>query len=360
MRKILLIIAAVALVGCDSGPKWEPDAGNPQSVIIEQAIRKHLKKPTGKLSKGDLKKVTSLSFKFTKITDAGLKDVTKFPQLTLLSLKNTPITDNGLKEVAKLHKIEWLDISATKITDTGLKELANLTQLNYLEMSGTEVTDTGLKELVALKNLTRIGLSGTKITDEGLQQLVKLKKLESIALIASDATAVGVSRLQEKLPDCRIHYQSRSEFTALMKESGLELAANKRSIIANSIIEAAIRYELEKPTGELTSADLGKVTKLTISESKLTDVKDLENLTQLKELKVLDNKLTKVPAGLEKLTKLESLDLSVGKLTEVKGLEKLTQLKYLWITGNPDLTRAQIDQLQKALPKCFIHSNPTK
>ena len=130
--------------------------------------------------------------------------------------------------------------------------------------------------------------------------------------------------------------------------------------IGNSIIEAAIRYELEKPTGDLTSVDLGKVTKLTISESKLTDVKDLENLTQLKELKVLDNKLTKVPAGLEKLTKLESLDLSVGKLTEVKGLEKLTQLKYLWITGNPDLTRAQIDQLQKALPKCFIHSNPTK
>ena len=130
--------------------------------------------------------------------------------------------------------------------------------------------------------------------------------------------------------------------------------------IDNSIIEAAIRYELEKPTGDLTSADLGKVTKLTISESKLTDVKDLENLTQLKELKVLDNKLTKVPAGLEKLTKLESLDFSVGKLTEVKGLEKLTQLKYLWITGNPDLTKAQIDQLQKALPKCFIHSNPTK
>ena len=312
MRKILLIIAAVALVGCDSGPKWEPDAGNPQSVIIEQAIRKHLKKPTGKLSEGDLKKVTSLSFKFTKITDAGLKDVTKFPQLTLLSLKNTPITDNGLKEVAKLHKIEWLDISATKITDTGLKELANLTQLNYLEMSETEVTDTGLKELVALKNLTRIGLSVTKITDEGLQQLVKLKKLGSIALIGSDATAVGVSRLQEKLPDCRIHYQSRSEFTALMKESGLELAANKRSIIASPVIEKAIRKELKKREGELTKADLEKV---------------------------------------------PVLNLNGNQLTSVKGLEKLTKLEYLDLRFNPVLTKAQIAELQKALPKCKIEHN---
>jgi hypothetical protein len=30
------------------------------------------------------------------------------------------------------------------------------------------------------------------------------------------------------------------------------------------------------------------------------------------------------------------------------------------IRDNPDLTKAQIDELQKALPKCKIQSNPTK
>ena len=44
----------------------------------------------------------------------------------------------------------------------------------------------------------------------------------------------------------------------------------------------------------------------------------------------------------------------------MKGLENLTQLKYLHLTGNPDLTKAQIDELQKALPKCKIISNPKK
>jgi hypothetical protein len=44
----------------------------------------------------------------------------------------------------------------------------------------------------------------------------------------------------------------------------------------------------------------------------------------------------------------------------VKGLEKLTKLTYLDLFNNPDLTKAQIDQLQKALPKCGIYSNPTK
>jgi hypothetical protein len=32
----------------------------------------------------------------------------------------------------------------------------------------------------------------------------------------------------------------------------------------------------------------------------------------------------------------------------------------LSLFNNPDLTKAQIDELQKALPNCRIYSNPTK
>ena len=78
---------------------------------------------------------------------------------------------------------------------------------------------------------------------------------------------------------------------------------------------APVRREIKKPTGELTKADLEKVTKLGFYHNLLTDV---------------------------------------------KGLEKLPQLTFLWLNDNPDLTKAQIDALQKALPKCYIVSNPTK
>jgi len=44
----------------------------------------------------------------------------------------------------------------------------------------------------------------------------------------------------------------------------------------------------------------------------------------------------------------------------VKGLENLTQLKELYLNDNPDLTKAQIAQLQKALPKCKIVHNTKK
>ena len=54
------------------------------------------------------------------------------------------------------------------------------------------------------------------------------------------------------------------------------------------------------------------------------------------------------------------LNLTSNKLTSVTGLENLTQLTHLYLENNPDLTKAQIDELKKALPKCYIYSNPTK
>ena len=82
-------------------------------------------------------------------------------------------------------------------------------------------------------------------------------------------------------------------------------------------------------------------------------------MEQFKGLRLDDDQLTDV-TGLEKLTQLRTVNLSGNQLTSVKGLEKLTQLTYLALYNNPALTKDQIDQLQKALPKCRIYSNPTK
>ena len=120
----------------------------------------------------------------------------------------------------------------------------------------------------------------------------------------------------------------------------------------NVMIERAIRrYLTARLDVELTKADLEKVTKLSFDRNQLTSVKDLEKLTQLTELYLQYNQLTDVK-GLEKLNHLKTLELSFNQLTDVKGLEKLTNLTYLSLNSNPDLTKAQIDELQKALPKC--------
>lgn len=100
---------------------------------------------------------------------------------------------------------------------------------------------------------------------------------------------------------------------------------------AKAAIEAAIREEIKKPTGELTEADLEKVTKLKLWSKKLTDVSALTGLTKMKVLWLHDNQLTDLSA-LVGLANLEQLDL-----------------RY-----NPNLTKAEIVKFQKALPKCII------
>jgi hypothetical protein len=104
--------------------------------------------------------------------------------------------------------------------------------------------------------------------------------------------------------------------------------------ISDPIIEKAIREELKKPTGKLTKADLEKVTELVLHGNNLTSVECLKNCTELK-----------------------GLYLNGNKLTSVKGLEKLKNLYKLSLYDNPDLTKAQIDELKKALPNCTIYSD---
>jgi len=161
--------------------------------------------------------------------------------------------------------------------------------------------------------------------------------------------------------------------------------ADKKSLTrlqSAKVIETAIRKELKKNTGKLTEADLKKVanlglidkrlnhapeglekltqlTHLALDHNQLSNVKGLEKLSKLTHLSLFNNQISDIK-GLEKLIQLEVLVLAVNQLTEVKGLEKLTQLRTLWLQGNPDLTKAQIDELKKALPKCNISSNPRK
>ena len=91
-------------------PKAEPkvEAKNPEPTktaatklianpIVEKAIRKQIKKPTGELTEADLVKVTDVLLNGTQITDAGLKEVAKLQKLTKLNLTYTRnITDEGL------------------------------------------------------------------------------------------------------------------------------------------------------------------------------------------------------------------------------------------------------------------------
>ena len=74
MQKTILMIIAVVMGQSVLAADKKPLIADP---IVEKAIRSpfSLNKPTGELTKADLAKVNVLYLSFTKITDAGLKDI---------------------------------------------------------------------------------------------------------------------------------------------------------------------------------------------------------------------------------------------------------------------------------------------
>ena len=133
------------------------------------------------------------------------------------------------------------------------------------------------------------------------------------------------------------HYQPYWKKIPNYKEK-IRQAERLKMLLQEAVeIEAAIRDTLRKPEGELTMADLGKVTSLSFYNEQISDMFVFKELIQLK-----------------------SLMLQICKISDVSALKELTQLKLLSLSDNPDLTKAQIAELQKALPKCRIRSNPTK
>ena len=251
VKQLLLIFAVTALVGCGKKESPEPRAKskattkaglkNPKPAkpvsakliidpFVEKEIRRRLEKPKGALTKEDLDGVRTLTLNYTKISDAGLKEVAKLPNLTSLDLMyckqitdaglkelvklkelatliltGTKITDTGLKEVIQLKQLEVLYLRSAQISDAGLKELAKLSNLRMLDLGTSQITDAGLKEVAKLQQLKELRLDGTEATDAGLSKLVKLQLLTTLNLLDTKVTKECVAELQKALPDCNIY-----------------------------------------------------------------------------------------------------------------------------------------------------------
>ena len=230
-----------------------------------------------------------------------------------------------------LTKEESAKLIETAIRKAAKKLTGELTKADY-----EKVTELNLRgnQLATLHE----GPDAGRLTDvKGLENLTQLE-----ALYLSDNQLTNVKGLEN-----------------LTQLTHLDLNDNKLTDVRGLEKLTQLR-ELDLGYNQLTDVKgLENLTQLTILNlwvNQLTDVKGLEKLTQLMDLELSANQLTDVKS-LEKFTQLTRLLLDANNLTSVQGLEKLTQLKRLWLHNNPDLTKAQIDELQKVLPKCEIEHN---
>lgn len=93
------------------------------------------------------------------------------------------------------------------ITDDDLRVFESAPTTRGLFLLQNQITDEGLVHLKDLKMLETLDLRrNPRITDVGLVHLENLSNLKQVYLMSTGVTPAGVSKLQQKLPNTKIHH----------------------------------------------------------------------------------------------------------------------------------------------------------
>ncbi|TDE13858.1 c-type cytochrome domain-containing protein [Dyadobacter psychrotolerans] len=106
--------------------------------------------------------------------------------------------------MAVSDQIAWLKLGGTKITDEGMKAISKLKNLNKIHLEHTAVTDAGIVSLKDLPHLQYINLVDTKISDAGLRNIASLKSLRSVYVWKSAVTDSAVSQVGRQYPQLSV------------------------------------------------------------------------------------------------------------------------------------------------------------
>lgn len=147
-----------------------------------------------------------VDFTGTKITDRGLSLISKSQQIRLLMLNFTRITDNGLDVLANMSALRLLYLGDTSISDAGLKKLETLPQLEAIRFTRLPVTDDGVKSMSVMPRLRFLGLSETAVTDACLKHFDLLPNLVNLEIEGTRITAEAVAAFRKRHPKCHVVY----------------------------------------------------------------------------------------------------------------------------------------------------------
>ncbi|MCF2443408.1 ribonuclease inhibitor [Dyadobacter sp. CY345] len=98
------------------------------------------------------------------------------------------------------EQITWLKLGKTKITDAGLKEVSKLKNLTRLHLEHTAVGDAGLANLKSLKYLEYLNLVDTKVSDRGLKNVADNKSVKSVYVWGSAVSDSAIAVVTSKYP----------------------------------------------------------------------------------------------------------------------------------------------------------------
>jgi hypothetical protein len=139
-------------------PDWRPFAREIASLEKELGVRlvPRSQVPTD----GLILRTASAPRRCDDATLAKLTSVA--PLIVDAELARTKVTDAGLKSLSRCENLRALDLTRTAVSSAGLEEISRWRKLEQLNLTDTAVDDAGVAHLRSLPTLKRVWLYGTK------------------------------------------------------------------------------------------------------------------------------------------------------------------------------------------------------
>jgi Leucine-rich repeat (LRR) protein len=274
-------------------------------------------------------------------------------QLRRLSLRDTSVSDAGIAELGRAPNLVDLDLSASAVSDAALKSISALENLERLCLDGTATTDEGLIYLYEKQSIKQLHLAQTDIGDLSLPILASLSSLRELDITGTFLSERAIARLKASLPQCQISFGPGAN------HDHRQVKAEPRERIAGPVAELSDREAatwIQRVHGSL---------RLVGSEAWLGPKSSLpQGPLKIKEISFLSSDLKRSiddhsAPHLAKLDRLEGLDIRGTAITGqamryIAGAQRLKKL----IVSETDVDDYGLKQIAalKSLEGLWLHN----
>lgn len=296
-------------------------------INLERVIRKAIKKTTGVILKSDVEKITELHAQNQGIIN--LQNISFLINLEKLYLQDNLIEYFPTDEFSCLKKLLSVDLSNNLIKD---RYSYNVTELN---LSNISIADLNLSNNCIYKvtisnvnsSITKLDLSSNYLTE--ISDFDKLTNLKSLFL---DGNHI------DDFSPVKAYYNNLIDKDFILSSPSSTPTPSKIPFtFKDPKLEYEIRYVINRPSGQLYLSDLADITELNASSSSIKDLEGIENLMNLKVLRLSYNSIRNIEP-LKSLKKLKVLDLNENKIVDISPLEGLNNLNKLYLSKYSETT----------------------
>ncbi|PHS00491.1 MAG: hypothetical protein COA78_23865 [Blastopirellula sp.] len=254
----------------------------------------------------------------------------------------SPPTDN--RWLRRVFGNDFFDaVVEVSITNPNVTDISQLTHLRSIEnvfLNNPQNVD--LSPLESLKTLDSLSINFSSKKSFTLKNMAELSKLNCPLTVI----------LEGKLIDDLTPIQPLSNIHNLLIEEP-QVTDLTPLIHLDQLESLCISFTPVKDISALSN--LSRLKDLGLCGTQVNDFSPLSNLAQLESLTIFAPNTTDIMdlTSLGKLTNLRQLSLLTSKINDLSPLENLVNLEHL--TFSNQVSKAEIDKLEKALPNCEVN-----